>query len=312
MSIITRLTPMLAKIEPVTGTDSVPVVGVDGKFIEEFSFSDEALRMTARPAMKPTMGQVQSIFGDKLRAVTFNAELKGNGALGVAPEIGPLLRSCGMLETIVPATSVAYTPISTGHESITIYAFTDGQRYILTGCRGTFTLTLTAGMPGKLAFTFTGHSVDPTDVALPPTVTYNSQLPPPYLNAAAAIGGDTPSAFSELTLDMQNKITMQPDATAVDGFGEIQIVDRDIIGTMNPEIQLKALKDNWAEFRNGTNVIVTSGLWGTAAGNQMSVIVNQAHYRELGNSDNDGIRHHNIGFGFHESAGDDEVAINFV
>lgn len=312
MSIITRLTPVLAKPEGVYNVDPLPVVGVDGRLVENVSFTDEAARMTPRPAVKPTMGQLPHVYGGKLRTVTFDMELKGSGDGVSAPEIGVFLRACGLSETITANVDVVYNTISTLHESITMYIYTDGLLYIMTGCRGNAVFNLKAGEPGKVSFTFSGHSEKPADVALPAAVTYSAIRPPAYLNAAALINGDTPSAFSEMTMDLQNAVTLQPDATASDGFGEIQIVDRDVIGGLDPEVQLVAAKDNWAEFRDGTIVGVSSGLWGTAAGNQISIVANQAHYRELGNSDNDGIRHHNIGFGFHESAGDDEIAIGFT
>ncbi|WP_444932401.1 hypothetical protein ACJJIF_22000 (plasmid) [Microbulbifer sp. SSSA002] len=73
--------------------------------------------------------------------VTFNAELKGSGAAGTPPEIAPLLRACGLAETITAGTSVEYNLASEGHESITLYLYEDGSLYKLTGVRGTWTPT---------------------------------------------------------------------------------------------------------------------------------------------------------------------------
>ena len=49
-----------------------------------------------------------------------------------------------MNPTTVANTSVTYVPRSTGFESCTIHYDTDGLRHIVTGCRGTYTISLNA------------------------------------------------------------------------------------------------------------------------------------------------------------------------
>jgi len=115
---------ILAKIEGTYGVDSVPVEGTDAMLVENVSWSNEGLRMNERPAVRANIGMLQQVFGGKLFTVTFDVEMKGaGGAIDVPPEFGPLLRACGIGETITPATDVTYTPVSTGHESVTIYYF---------------------------------------------------------------------------------------------------------------------------------------------------------------------------------------------
>ena len=41
----------------------------------------------------------------------FEVELAGSGAAGTAPAWGPLIRACGMSETITAATDVKYAPV---------------------------------------------------------------------------------------------------------------------------------------------------------------------------------------------------------
>lgn len=99
--------------------------------------------------------------------ITFKIELEPSGTAGTAPAWGPLMRACGCAETLVAATSVTYNPVTSGHESATIYFNMDGTLVKMTGARGTCTLRVNAqGIP-YLEFEFQGLFAVPTSVALP-------------------------------------------------------------------------------------------------------------------------------------------------
>lgn len=102
--------------------------------------------------------------------VSFEVDLVGSGAAGVAPVIGRLLRMCGMSETIVADTSVTYglTSDLVASEWGSLYVILHGsEQHKLTGVRGTCTFRLSKeGMP-KIAFEFTGlWDQTPTTVSL--------------------------------------------------------------------------------------------------------------------------------------------------
>lgn len=154
---LTRREVILAKVETAYNWDAAPTAAANAVLVEEPSWSYEGARMVERASSAGTMAPKQSVFGGTLKTISFNAELKGSGSAGTAPEVGVLLRGCGMSQTIVASTSVTYEPASTGHESLTIYYYADGLLYVLTGARGTVTGNLEAGNKGMLSFTFTGH-----------------------------------------------------------------------------------------------------------------------------------------------------------
>ena len=315
MSENVRLSPILAKIEVSYNTDPSPVPASDAILVENPQVADEGTRMNERPAARSSLGQLKHIYGGKLKTITFDAELKGSGTAGTAPEMDVLLRACGLEQTIVPATSVSYSPRTKGHESITIYAYQDGRLHILTGCRGNVSFNGEAGAIGKATFTFTGHSEKPTDIALPDPA-FGAIVPAPFINSVGStIGAFNAAAglvFAAITYDLQNVLALQPDVSGIDGFAEIQIVSRDVIGTINPEMTLVATKD-WAdEFRTGAVQNISSGLIGGTAGNQYSLVAPQSSYRELGNADQDGLRVNEIGFGCAETTKDDEFTLSFV
>jgi len=301
---------ILAKIEATYNTDPVPVEGTDAMLVGNASWAFEGVRMNERTAVRGTLGMLPQVYGGALKTVSFDAEVKGSGAAGTAPEIGPLLRACGLDETIVASTSVTYAPVSTGHESITIYYYQDGQRHILTGCRGNVSFSMEAGGIVKGSFTFTGHSVNQTDTALA-SPTYNALVPEPYLNAAFTIDGYS-AAIAALSFDLGNQLAMPADVSAVDGYSDIQIVSRDVNGSFDPEMTTEAVEAWEANFRSGALMALAAGSFGSA-GNIVSITMPEVYYREIAPGDRDGIRTYDISFGSVDvTTADSEVSIAFT
>jgi hypothetical protein len=80
------------------------------------------------------------------------------------------------------------------------------------------------------------------------------------------------------------------------------IVDRDVVGSFDPEATLAAIKDFDAEWKANTSGPLTTGPIGATDGNILQLDCPTVAYRELGPGDRDGIRTKEIGFGAH---GDD-------
>lgn len=299
---------ILAKIETVYGTDSVPVAATDAVLVENIGWSNEGLRMNERPAIRANIGTLQQVFGGTLRGLTFDIELKGGGgAVDVPPEYGPLLRACAIGETIDPAVDVQYAPVSIGHESVTIYYFQDGIRYILTGCVGNVSFSLETGGLGKMSFTMVGHSVTPTDIALPsPTVL--TTVPVALINVPFTIGGFS-AVINALNFDVGNTVGNVPDMSAVDGYGQIRITKRDVAGSYDPEGEVIATDDPHIDLVNGASLVLTTGVIGSVIGNRYKIDMPAVVYRDLSPGDREGVRVYDIPFGAAESAGDDEFTL---
>lgn len=309
---LTNREVILAKIETTYGTDSVPVEATDAVLVENIGWSNEGLRMNERPAVRQNIGMLQQVYGGTLRSITFDVELKGGGgAVDDVPEFGPLLRACGFGETINAAANVTYAPVSTGHESITIYYFQDGIRHVLVGCIGNVSVNLETGALGKMSFTFTGHLSSVTDVALPSSPVYQSNVPPPVINTPFAIGGYS-AIINALTFDMSNTVATPPDMSASDGYSEIRITQRDVQGSYDPEAVVIATDDPYTDLQQGNTLAVATGVIGSAVGNRISISMPAAYYRDISPGDRDGVRTYDIPLGFAESSGDDEVSIVFT
>lgn len=303
---------ILAKVEPLGtyNTDPTPVAGTDDVLIENPAWSPEGLNMIDRPTVRASIGTVKHIYAGMMKTISFDVELKGSGTAGTPPEVGPLLRACGLGETIVASTSVTYAPVSTGHESCTIYYFQDGKRHVLTGCRGNATLNLQAGSYGKWTFTMMGHSGASTDVSFP-TLTYDSTVPVPLTGLSFSI--DSYSAIvNTLSLDLGNDIQTPSSLAQSDGYGESRIIERDVKGTLDPEEVLVATYDFESKLRSGATFSMTTGAIGSTGGNIVTVTCPAVSYRNIGPGSREGIRTAELEIGCAESSGDDEISIAFT
>lgn len=160
---------MLAKLETTYATDSVPVAGTDAVVLQEAEITQMDADAVERPRLTPHFGaRPIALTALKIRA-TAQVDLAGSGAAGTAPAYAPLLRGCGMAQTITPATRADYTPISAAEESLSLYWFLDGQRQRALGARGSWGLEIAANQFPRLTFEFLGLYTPPTEVALPAT-----------------------------------------------------------------------------------------------------------------------------------------------
>ena len=298
------------KIESTYGTDSTPTGSSDAVLVESLSPTFEGARMVERPSIKSAIGKTQQIYAGTLMALSFDVELKGSGAAGTAPEVGALLRACALGETISASTSVTYAPVSTGHESVTIYYYSDGMLQKMTGCRGTFSGTFETGSYGKLSFTMTGHVSAATDVTIA-TPTFDTTIPAPLIGGSFAAGGYA-AVIASLSMDMGNEIATPPDMNAADGYSDIYITGRDVNGSYDPEQVLVATNDFIGDWKAGTSMAINTGVIGGTAGNKYAISLPYAYSRDIGIGDRDGLRAFEIGYGAAESSGDDEMSIIFT
>lgn len=170
-----RLQALLAKIETVYGTDSVPTGAANAILASDVKIMPMEGQDVTRDFERPYLGAKPTIPAGLYAKLSFKVEVKGSGVAGTPPAIAVLLRACAMAETIVAVTSVTYNPVSTAHESATIYFNSDGTNYVLKGARGTFVYRMTAQGVVMLEFEFTGLFTQPAAVAMP-TPTYGTQL----------------------------------------------------------------------------------------------------------------------------------------
>jgi hypothetical protein len=307
---LTRREVILAKVEQTYGVDAVPTAATDAVLVENPAWSHEGARMVDRSPAVGRLAHRQALFGGTLKQITFEAEIKGSGTAGTAPELGVLLRGCGFSQTVSAGVSVTYKPASTNHESLTIYYYSDGLLYKITGARGTVTGNLEAGQTGKLSFTFTGKTSAPTDVALV-SPTLAATVPPRLVSVPFTIDSYA-AVISSLEFDAGITVSMPPSIAAADGYAQLRITERNLTGSFDPEAILVATQDFIGKWRSGALMALDTGVIGGTAGNRYQVQMPAVYYNDVGQGERDGIRTFEMSFAGTESAGDDEISLIFT
>lgn len=236
-----RVQGVLAKIEATYGTDPTPAAGTDGVQVEggfiwpdmaeNYLQSNERNELAGGGMGRGLAGSTSGRWG----TISFNKALKGRGSAYSAsnkPEEDVLLRACGLDETVTTTTgseSVQYDPVSTGFESITIYAYTTGQLFKMLGCYGTVEITFQPGLIVTARFTFSGMiTADPTDVTLP-SITYPAAaiVPPACKAAGLTLDSYDPDDFRSFVFNTNTLVEERPGGNASDGIAGFDINDWD-------------------------------------------------------------------------------------
>lgn len=305
---LARKKVILAKIEVTYGTDSTPSGGSNAILVTNFQVNPLNIAEVNRDTMHQYLGQDTTVIASVMSEISFDVEFQGSGAAGTAPAWGPLIRACGMGETLVAVTSATYKPISATFESLTFWVYIDGILHKMVGARGTFTLKLKRGAIPYLSFKFTGLYGSTTDVALA-TPALSAFIAPLAVNKAnttpATIHGFA-GVFDEMNFDIGNQITYRN----MIGAESVLLSDRKPTGNLVMEAVLVADKDIFGIAKLATlgNISVAHG---TAAGKILTVSnTGGTQLLKPTYSEQDGIQMLNVGMKFiPSSSGNDDFQI---
>lgn len=293
---LTRKKFLIAKIESSYGTDPSPVGGSDAIQVTNVEVTPIESDNAEPAAFQGFIGNSTrgTLVANKRVSVTFDVELAGSGAAGTAPAFGPLLKSCGMSETTVAATSVTYAPVSSSFSSATIYCFYDGTRHKITGCRGTVTFTMAAGQFPVASFVMTGIYNAPDGTPLSGTFTVANQAAALEINdtnvTTATFHGVTDVRLESLDLAINNNTIYKETASSK----EVLIVDRTPGGTavieapVIPENPVSGTTDYFAKavaVATGNTSVVVGG----TAGNIMTLTMAQTDITGVSYGDTNGV-----------------------
>lgn len=314
MAKLYRKRTILAKIESTYGTDSVPTGSSNAIQVRNLEISPAESDVLSRDLVRTYLGNSPQLIANTRVNVSFEVEYSGSGTAGTAPQYGPILKACGMSETIVASTSVTYAPVSTSFDSVTIYYSTDGLRHIVTGCRGTFTISLNANQIPVYNFTMTGQYNAPTDTA-DPTTTFQNQADPDIFNntntTAFTLFSATGLALQSAEVDLGNEVVYRE---LVNSSKEVLIVNRAATANFVIEAPTLATKDFFALSVAGTagNLSIVHG---ATAGNIITLTAPTSGL-SLGNptySEDQGIVMLNIPTTMvPSSSGNDEISLAYT
>lgn len=258
-----RMRSILAKVETTYGTDATPTGAANALQLVNSEFRPMEGEEVSRNLMLPFMGHQGVTLVGLYGQLTGEVELAGAGAPGTAPAYGPLLRGCGFAEVINAGVDVQYQPVSSGHESLSIYFNLDGVRHVLLGARGTWVLNLNAKQIPRLQMTFTGLLGTITDAALPAGVLTGWKKPLPVGKANTTFSlhghsGPLESLSINLGADIQPRHLINAES--------IEYVDRQMTGSAVLEAVSIAAKD-WYSIAVAETLGALAVTHGVAAGN---------------------------------------------
>ncbi|MDP3267390.1 MAG: hypothetical protein Q8M39_11245 [Sulfuricurvum sp.] len=232
-------------------------------------------------------------------------QMKKSSALGTAPSIDEMFKMCGLDETIVAATSVAYAPGGTaGTGQIKVY--TDGYVRALSGVAGSFKISGKVGEPLSATFSVKGFlaSAEATAEANP-TVTLDTNTAPVVTKVTVLTVGGTELNADSFDLDSGIQIK---ELYAMN-IAEYYVDDFD------PSITVSAVKIKgtdeaaWADFTAGTirAIIVQVGV----AGAMIELSIPYAMLKDVSEADDNGNVKITRTFRAQASAGNDNYTITY-
>ncbi|MCH7859513.1 MAG: hypothetical protein IID14_07425, partial [Candidatus Marinimicrobia bacterium] len=231
---LTKLRQIAAKIEVTEGTAETLAAADGGLLVSDPKF-EAVIPKAERNVVTDTFGRFRKVVGTQIARLTFKTELKGSGTAGTAPAIGKYFKACGMLETVVASTSVAYTPLTAAVPSLTVGGYFDGMLKQLVGARGKYRLIGRIGEHVIIEMEWMGRYVAPTDVAMLSGVTYDTTTEPQPLLSAAFSAHGFAGKLSSIDIDYNNTLSAREDASLASGIISHFITDREISGSFNVE-----------------------------------------------------------------------------
>jgi hypothetical protein len=311
---LTRKKFLIAKIESSYGVDPSPAGGSDAVQVTNLEVTPIESDNVQAAAFQGFIGNSTrgTLVANKRVSVTFDVELAGSGAAGTAPAFGPLLKSCGLSETISAGTSVTYAGVSSSFSSATIYCFYDGTRHKITGARGTVTFNMVAGQFPVASFVMTGIYNAPDDTALSGSFTVANQAAALEVNdtnvTTATFHGVTGVRLESLDLALNNNTIYKETASSQ----EVLIVDRNPGGTAVIEAPAVGTTDYFAKavgVATGNTSIVVGG----TAGNIMTFTMAQTDITSVSYGDTNGVVSLSMPYlALPSTSGNDEFSLAFT
>lgn len=178
--------------------------------------------------------------------------------------------------------NVLYSPISdeSSEVALTCYAFMDGLRHRILGCRGSWGIGLRAGAPALLTFRFTGLVAAYNEAtALPAGYVPVTRQPPRVANAVAQLNRAA-ARFASAGWDMNVRTAYPENPEATEGYDPPIITGAGPRITLDPFSSLVNTPLRTTAYRGGTPMPI-SAIWGASAGNRFALSCPSAQVIDL-------------------------------
>jgi hypothetical protein len=239
----------------------VPTGGANAILVSNARFALTYNNVT-RDFIRPYLGGGGQLAGTRFVECGFDVELANSGTAGTAPAWAPLLRACGMAESVLATPArVEYTPVSASFSSVTIYYHLDGVRRVALGCMGNVEIMLNEGGAPMLRFSFVGLDGGRTATA-DPSVTLTAFRAPQVVSdvntgdinlgctySAGALSSGTVYPSRGLSINLNNTVSRK----ALLGGQAVQISNRDVQGQMQLDLTAAQEVSFLTDINSNTN-----------------------------------------------------------
>lgn len=268
----------LAKIESTYGVDPTPTGAANAILATDVNLSPMEGEDVSRELETPHLGGQGTIPTGLHSKLSFKVELAGSGAAGTVPAWGPLLRMCGVAETISAGVSVTYNPVTDNHESGAVYLWIGATQFVILGSRGTCVLRFDAQAIPYLEFELTGLFKQPTEVTrVTPTLTaFKKPLVVTKANTPTFAIDSTNMVMRSLSLNLGNQVENR---FLVGSEGVLITEKEEMLDTTVEAVDLGTFNP-FTLAANSTDIDVDL-VHGTAAGNIATLDVPKAQLQRL-------------------------------
>lgn len=311
MPLYTRKRLLLAKSEDTYGTSAAPT-GTEAILVTNLEVQPLVMELIERETITGIFGQRDNVVGQRMAQINFDVELAGSGTAGTAPQWSPIMKACGFSETLVGASpgpaSVTYAPISASFSSCTLTFFNDGIKQVVTGARGTWSLSMAIGEIPTLSFEMMGWYASPNATANV-TPNYANQVAPVAVNSdnTTSVSVHSYSAcMNAFSLQVANNLVFRQLAGCTK---QVLISDRKPAGEITLELPAFGTKDFYG-IANAQTKGSISLQHGQTAGNIITIACPTSAFDSPSYEDGDGIQHLKLPFRpIPTSAGNDEFSL---
>lgn len=304
-----RVKAILAKVESTYGTDATPAAGSDEVQVEENfwnSLTIQALEDNLRDQAHSTFGRAgNEASSGHFATLDLVVPIRGRSAAFSGtnkPTASPLLRCCALSETVdttAGAETVKYTPTSSSLNSTTIYAYSGGKEYKITGCIGSVTIDLTPGQIGRLRFSIQGLIDPDTDIAeagLPGTLAFadDGLTVPVVQGAGLTLNAQDPDDFQSFEIDVGVEVAERPGGNAADGHAGFWPSDWSPELSTAFEVFALGTLDPYAARKDGSRWSGDIGDIGSTQYNQYDISWSNLRITDVSHADVNGLAQYDV------------------
>jgi hypothetical protein len=299
-----------AKVEATPGTAET-LTNAEAAFNVDNFVLDPDLSFQQRPG-QGGIGRRSAIVEGHRGVARFRTELSYDGTT-IPSWASVLLPACGYINNGSGVFNPLFEPPGASVKTLTIAKYEDGNRRLLSGCSGTFTINLPTGKLGFIDWEFTGIWRGESAVSL---------LTPTYPTAPALRVAQGNSSFDTVdfcartvTIAIGNTVTgleCNDDPANDTGFHYFLITDRLSTATSDPQSVLMGVQNRAAMMIAGTEGVFTTSVGGPSD----SAIIFTAPKAQImsktgGNRDNIAIDNASYQFNRNGNAQNQEFSITF-